>query len=197
MTLVCISYAAEEGGILKMASPKLREFLADRPSATRALNAAISESFSKRTLKLHYFYSDDETQPRAAHFYPADSVVCIVIRENQQPCDEYLCLIYEVLNSQGEKRFQDLAEQAKSGAITKTNFVREIIRQEFEAVKKVKEQLDSLKLEKKEQKTSYFFKRFAECPGDFEGFFTYKPNGARRDPFKVYEELYDSLQKKP
>jgi len=123
--------------------------------------------------------------------------VAILIRENQEPCDEFIGLIYEILNSQGEKRFQELFDEAKSGAVSKTDFVRGIMRQEFETVKKVRGLLENFKLSKKEKSTSYFFNKFSQCPNDFEAYVVYKPKGVTRDQFKEYEQLYDSLQKKP
>ena len=196
--LFCISCPAAESGVLKMASPKLRQFLADHPAALQALTGAISESFSNRTVRLYYFYSDDETVPRAGHYYPEKSSVGIVIRENQEPSDEYISLIFEILNSQGEKRFLDLVEQAKSGAISKTDFVRDLMRQEFQAVKKLRGLIDSFKLSKKEKDTSYFFKKFAECPEDFEAYLSYaRKVSPNRDQTKEYEKAYDSLRKTP
>src|SRR5262245_51555087 len=64
-TLFCGSCAAEEIGIFKTVSPKLKQFLVDHSAASNALVGAISESFSNRTVQLYYFYSDDEAQPRA------------------------------------------------------------------------------------------------------------------------------------
>src|SRR5262245_13438390 len=134
-TLFWISCPAEEAGVPKMASPKLKRFLADHPAASQSLAGAISESFSNRTMMLYYFYSDDETQPRVFHKYPEQSVVLVVVRENQEPCDEFICLIFEILNSQDEKSFKDLSEQAKSGAISKADFSSAAMRQEFLVVK--------------------------------------------------------------
>lgn len=195
--LLSTSCSAEADGVLKMVSPKLKLFLADHSAASRQLVVAISESFTNRTVQLYYFYSDDETRPRALHYYPDESVVGIAIRENQEPCDEYICLFFEVLNSQGEKRFKDLAEQAKAGIVSKKDFVRGIMRQEFQAVMRVRGLLADLKLSAKEKITSYYFKKFADCPDDFEAYLAYKPKGVTRDPIKEYEQSYDSLRQTP
>jgi hypothetical protein len=192
----CIWCSAEESGVLKMVSPKLKQFFADHPAASQTLGGIISESFSNRTVQLYYFYSNDETVPRASHYYPAESAVRIFIRENQEPSDECICLIFEILNSQGEKRFQELIDEAKSGAVSKRDFVRGIMRQEFEAVKRVRGLLKSFKLSKKEISMSYMYNKFAQCPDDFEAYAVYKPKGVTRDQYKEYEQFYDSLQKK-
>jgi len=195
--LICIPCSAEESSILKMVSPKLKQFLADHPAALSALTGAISESLSNRTVNLFYFYSDDESIPRASHHYPAEASVGIVLRENQEACDEYIGLIFEIWNSQGEKRFKDLAEQAKSGVVSKADFVKGIQRQEFQAVQKVRALIAGLKLTDKERDTSYFVKKFVECPDNFEEFLTYKPRGVTRDQSKEYERLYDSIRRAP
>jgi hypothetical protein len=195
--LLSISSSAEDSGILKVVSPKLKQFLAEHSAASQTLVAVISESFSNRTVQLYYFYSDDDARPRALHYYPDDSAVGLLIRENQEVCDEYICLIFEILNSQGEKRFKDLAEQAKSGTVSKKDFARGIMRQEFQAILRVRGLLDGLKLKPKEKSASYYFKKFADCPDDFEKFLTYQPKGVTRDQFKEYEQAYDSLRKAP
>ncbi len=188
------SCSAEDTNFLKTVSPKLKQFLVDHSAASNALVAAISESFSNRTVYLYYFYSDDETRPRALHYYPDDSAVGIMIRENQEPCDEYICLVYEVLNSQGENRFKALFEQARSGAVSKEIFVRGVLHQEFQAVTRVRGLLDGFKLNTKEKSSSYYFKKFSDCPDDFEQFLIYKPKGSARDRVKEYERQYDALK---
>ena len=66
-----------------------------------------------------------------------ESVVLITIRENQQPADEFICLIFEALNSEGEKHFQEIIKRAEPGILSRTNFASEILKVEFEAVKKL------------------------------------------------------------
>jgi len=194
-TLLCISSGAQDSNLLSMVSPKLRRFLADHPAISKLLADAISEAFSDRKARLYYFYSDDESVPRAYHSYPDRSTVSITIRENQRPSDECIALIFEVLNSEGEKHFKVLMKQAQARAISKADFVMEIMRVEFRAVMKTRDLLSKFKLSKKEIAESHYYKRFTQCPSDFEGYLTYKrkvaPNG--RDQAKEYEQLYDSI----
>ena len=196
--LVCISCPAEERGVLRMASPKLKQFIANHPAAAQTLSGALSEAFSNRTVQVHYFYSDDESVPRASHSYPEETLVRIIIRENQEPCDEYICLLFEILNSQGEKRFREIIKEARSKTLSKPGFAREIMRQEFQAVKKVRGLVDRLQLGRSEKEASYFFKKFVECPDDFDAFLSYKRRvSPNRDQTKEYEKAYDSLLKTP
>ena len=44
-----------------------------------------------------------------------------------------MMLIYEMLNSEGEKQFVNLFDQAKAGTVTKEDFIRGILQQEFVA----------------------------------------------------------------
>src|SRR6185295_18820026 len=107
-------------------SPKLRQFLTDHPAAALTLSNTLAEAFTVRTYRIYYFYSDDESIPRAAHTYAGPSTVWITVRENQQPADEFVGILFEALNSEGGQRFGELADLARAGRITKTNFVREV-----------------------------------------------------------------------
>ena len=195
---LCISSPAQVTNIVSIVSPKLRQFLADHSTASKSLSSAFSEAFPTRTVQIYYFYSDDESVARASHYYPDKSVVGILIRENQQPCDECLCLIFEVLNSEGEARFEQLADQAKAWTISRADFVKEIMRQEFQAVKKTQALMGNFKLSPKEITDSYYYNLFIKCPSDFEDFLVYKKKGqVHRDQTKEYEQLYNSLRQTP
>src|SRR5260221_8516873 len=136
--VLCFSSQAQDTNILNVISPKLGRFITEHPEAGGALSNALSDAFVSKKLqsRFYYFYSDDPSAPTALHYYPDKSSVALVIRENQQPCDECICLIFEALNSMGQNRFQDLFERAKTGTISKTNFVREVMGQELQALKK-------------------------------------------------------------
>src|SRR5271167_2793647 len=100
--LSCISSQAQGTNIYSMMSPQLREFLATHPGASKSLSDTFSEAFSNRVVQLYYFYTDDESGPQALHYYLNESSVVIGIRENQEPGDQCYCLIFEILNSEGE-----------------------------------------------------------------------------------------------
>ena len=196
--LLSISCWAQGSNISNTVSPKLRQFLADHPAASRALSNALSEAFASRTVRLYYFYSDDESVARASHSYPDDSAVRIVIRENQEPCDECIGLIFEVLNSEGEKRFAELEQEAKFETLSKADFVKGIMMQEFQAVKKTRELIGNFKLSEKEITASYFYNRLIQCPNEFDEYLAYKKKvSPKRDDVTFYERQYDLLQKTP
>jgi hypothetical protein len=199
--LLCVSSWAQQTNILNSnysVSPKLRQFITDHSAASKLLTDTLSESFSNRTVQLYYFYSDDESIPRAFHYYPDESVVGIVIRENQQPSDEFISLLFEVLNSENEKRFQEITQKAESGALSKANYATEILKTEFEVVKRTRELIRGLNLNKKEISESYLYNRYIECPNKFEDFLSYKKKvSPQRDQIKEYEMQYDSLPKTP
>jgi hypothetical protein len=193
---LCASSPAQEGTILNTVSPKLRQFLTKNPAAFRILTNTLAEAFARRTVQVYYFYSDDESIARAYHYYPDESVVGIVIRENQQPLDEFLCLVFESLNSTGQKSFLELRAKAGSGEISKTAFPREVRRVEFNAIRRTRDLLAGLKLRKGETLKSYFYKRLRDCPDDFEAFLLYnKKVSPQRDATQHYEMMYDLLQK--
>jgi hypothetical protein len=177
-------------------SPGLRAFLTNNPEDFRVLTNILSEAFTNRSVRFYYFYTQDESAPRAEHFYPDVWEVFINIEADQQPADELLSIIFESLNSEGEKHFDELADEARSGTISKTNYALEVVRQEFVAVKRTRDLLGKLTLTKHEIAASHFYKRFSETPERFEDFLDYlkKVNRSRRDLIDQYEEKYDFLR---
>jgi hypothetical protein len=187
---------AEESNFSTKLSPKLRVFLKKHPQAFQTLSNACAEAFPKRAVQVFYFYSEDETVARASHYYPSESVVGIVLRENQEPLDEFISVLYEVLNSRSEARSEDLVRQAESGAISKADFVREMLKTEFTAAAKTHELLVNLKFIKRETAKSGLYTSALECPDRFEDYVAHlKQDTSPRDIIKEYEGKYDMLRK--
>lgn len=193
---LCAASSAQQGDLLNMVSPKLREFLTENPKAFKVLTNTLSEAFSNRTVQVYYFYSDDDSVPRASHYYPDESVVGILIRENQQPLDEFICLLFESINSTSERRFQKVFEKVKSGEISKSDFVKEMNQTEFAAIKRTRDALKGITVSKNEAGKSYYYKRFIECPDGFDDFAAYSKKVAspHRDTTKEWEAKYDLLR---
>src|SRR5438045_3597411 len=98
LLLACSFSRARQSNLVSTISPKLRTLLMEKPAALRAWTNALTEAFSNRTVRLYYFYSDDESEARAFHYYPnqidqAEVIICV--RENQRPSDEFICIFYE------------------------------------------------------------------------------------------------------
>src|SRR6266404_4266178 len=141
-------------------SPKLKLLLAGSPPARTALSNACAGAFSGRTVGLYYFYSDTDAVPRAYHYYPntvGQAAVVICVRENQEPWDELICLVFELLNSKSEKQFGGLFERARAGTITRDEFARAALRFEFEAVKTTREVVRGFPLSRKERQKSHYY----------------------------------------
>jgi hypothetical protein len=190
-----ISCWAQDNNAFKNFSPKLKQFLVGHPLASTALTNVLSEAFGKRKLGIYYFYCDDESVARAAHYYPNPTAVTIIIRENQLPCDECICLLFEVLNSEGEPRFQQLVGMAKTGTISRVDYATEVLKQEFKAVKKTRDLIATFGLSEKEIAGSDYYDHFIHCPDDFDSFLSYRLKASpNQDPLKGYEQYYD-LQK--
>src|SRR5689334_21488411 len=86
-------------------SPKLKALLASNPAARAALSNACAVAFLGRTFTLYYFYSDTDSVARAYHFYPDAAAVVVCVRENQEPWDELICILFELINSKSEEHF--------------------------------------------------------------------------------------------
>jgi hypothetical protein len=175
-------------------SPKLTQFLLGHPAASLALSNVLAEASSERTVQVYYFYTHDETAPKAHHNYLGDSTtVGIFVRENQPAaCDECIGVLFEILKSKGDKRFRELWGQAKSGSISKMDFVTEVKRQEFQAVQAVQNLIRTFDLKAEEIAASSSYRLFMETPKSFEAFLAYSRKVSTGE---TYEELYDRIRK--
>lgn len=189
--LVCINVQGQNSF-----SPKLTQFLISHPAVSLALSNVIAAASSVRTVQIYYFYTHDESAPKARHHYLGDSsTVGIFVRENQPACDECICILFEVLNSKGEKRFKELFEKANSESISKEYFVREMLRQEFQAVKAARNLIRTFDLNREELAESKRYSQFMQVPEDFEGFLAYSQKVSQGGDQKAYEELYEKIKK--
>lgn len=202
LTLLLISAcyadtAASANDLHLMCSPKLRKLLEEHESAAQSLSNAVAEAFSHRSLRLYYMYSTDEAAPPASHYYPDQGVVAILLVENQEPIDEFITLLYEVINSKGEKRFKELCDRAITGDISRTNFAYEVLRMEFKAAKETRDVLRSVSFNKSEISKSHQYTRLALCPDDYVEYLAYteKLGFPKRDPIAEEELKYDSLRR--
>ncbi len=178
-------------------SPKLTEFLLTHPKTSLALSNVFAEASSARVVQIYYFYTGDESAPKARHHYLGDSsTVGIFVRENQSACDECISILFEVLNSKGEKRFRELWGQAEAGSISKKDFVTEIQRQEFQAVRGVQNLIRTFDLKPEEITASSSYRQFMETPESFEAFLAYSRKISKGGNQQNYEELYDRIRKR-
>lgn len=190
---LCISARAQNSF-----SPRLTQFLLGHPATSLALSNVIAQASLERTVQIYYFYTNDESAPKAHHHYMGDSsTVGIFVRENQPVSDECISILFEVLNSKGEKRFRELFEKAKSGGIPKNSFVTEMQRQEFEAVKAARNLIRKFDLKQEEIAESKSYSQFMQAPDGFEGFLVYSRKVSQGGDQKAYEELYDKIRRTP
>jgi len=192
--LLCSLSFANESDVHSAFSPKLRNYLTNNPTALKVLTNAFSEAFAGKTFRLFYFYAEDESQPRAFHTYAEPSAVWISVRENQDVRDELITLLFEVINSKSEEKFRKIAREARMRSVKKSQFAKQVLRIEFDAVKATRDLLRTLDFSEKERADSYYYNRFDQCPDDFEAFLAYsKKVSPKRDALKEYEAKYDSL----
>ena len=196
---MCCSSFAQETNILNAVSPKLKKLLITNPAACAALTNSFAAATAKGSLCLLYFYSENNKAPRAFHYYPhsvgmAEIVLCV--RENQHPWDEFIAIMFELLNSKNEDRFEQLGDRARSGSLSRKEFVHGIMRLEFEAMKATGDVLRKLKPPKKEISGSQYYATFTNYPGNFEGYLAItKANAQGRNPMREYGAQYDALRK--
>ena len=197
--LSCAPVWAARQNFLTTVSPQLKLLMQDHPAAFKTLTNALTESFSNRTVRLYYFYSEDEAEAKASHFYPNQAGgpdVVLAIQENQKTWDEYICLHFEIINCQGEKRFARILEKARDGTIGRTQFAREILKIEHDATKLTRDLILKFGLKKEDTFLSDYYRKFAECPDDFEESLAYARKASpKRNALKDYEASYDAFRK--
>src|SRR5271157_5475011 len=89
-----------------------------------------------------------------------------------------------------------MSQNAYSGTITREKFAKVILRYEFEATTNTRSILLALKFGTNEIADSDYYRRFIECPTNFNGFQKYsKKTSHDRDVMREYELKYDSLRK--
>jgi len=195
--LLSLSAVAQKVNLFSEFSPKLRQFVTDHPAAGTAMSTLLSEAFPGRRVQVLYYYGENKNQGGTYHYYPTESSVVIVIREDQSPSDECISLLYELLHSAGEKHLAELASQARSGTLSKADFVKGMLQEQFQAAKRMRDMLGDLKLSKKEMAKSNYYGRFIRCPNDLAGFLNYAESlspGEGRSTQDFYERQYDSLR---
>lgn len=193
--LLGTSARAQKNELASSFSPNLQKFLKEHPENLQTLTSVLSEAFTNRSVRLYYFFSDDPNRLVAEHFYLDYGQVVIALKANQPPTEEFLEIIFEAVNSEGEKRFEELMSQASTGSISRTNFAVEIFRQEFKATVRTRDLIGKLKFTRKEKSKSFYYKGFLEAPDNFEDFIAYvKRVSPKRDWRKDYETKYDILR---
>jgi len=187
---------AEEDSLLDMTSTKLHDFIQAHPGTLELATNTFSSALQGKTVMLSYFYTKDDSKPRAYHYYPSDSAVGICVRENQPPLDEFISLVFEVLNSRGERQFKEIYLKAEKGEITRETFAQEILKVEFEAMKDMRVFLGKVNVDEKDKDGSYFYNLILKCPADFKDFPSYSVKvSIHGNPVERLEAVYDSLQK--
>ncbi len=199
LTLLCAPSWAQSSNATSEVSPKLKKFLSDNPQVANLFTNAVSSASSNRTIQIFYFYSDNESEARSFHFYPNAAglpEVMLCVRENQTPLDEFITVFFEIQNSKRENYFQNLEQEAYYGTISREQFAKEVLQNEFQATTNVRSTLLSLKLQTNDIVNSDYYQSFKECPTNFEGFLKFsKEASPDRDVMKEYESKYDSFRK--
>jgi hypothetical protein len=193
LALECLGLHAQE-----QFSPKLSQFLVAHPAASAALSNVLWEARSVRPVHIYYFYASAQVHLPTTHRYFQDSsAVGIFVRENQSPCDECIDILFEALNLKGEKRFMALFDQARSGRISRGDYVKEMQRQELQAVVATKKLITNFNLSQAEAAESWNYRAFTQTPTEFEKFIDYSNKVSQGQDQKYYEQQYDALRGKP
>lgn len=196
ISTLCSAQVPEKRVNMAAFSPSLRRFLAKHSGDSQVLSNILAEAFSNRYSLVFYFYTDDPSAPQAEHYYPTQGEVMITIRAGLEPADEYLSLIFECVNSEGEPRFEQLISQANAGTISRADFAAEMTKQELVALRRTRDLLKSLQFTREEKSASLLYKHLKNTPDTYDEFLTYcKAQSPPMDWLTGYEQQYDILRK--
>ena len=192
---ICSSIAQFDN-VERRESPGLKEFTGLHPKAAQILRNKLAEAFSNRTVKLYYFYPATNSEPTAFHYYPNTTGledVFICVSESQKPIDQYISLLFEVINSKRATKLLKLWEDGCAGAISAETYATEVTRLEFESLKETRNLLSTLDIESPALAGSRERQKYGHLP---EGFDDYLASVKKDSPdtLRRYENQIDKMK---
>jgi hypothetical protein len=184
------------GSFIDSLSPKLQLFLKQHSSISNSFVESSREVLQTRRVQLYYFYAADPSVPPATHYDAAVNSTAIVVKENQEPLDECVCILFELINSTHESQFSQVVKKAYSGELSKSEFAKELLKIEFSSTIKVQKLLKTEKFESQETKSAEHYNRLLACPTKFDDYLKFIETTPSRNPVKEYESQYEDLVKR-
>ncbi len=180
------------------ATESYEQFLADRPSvaallATRdSLRLWIARELAGTTTGLVTVW--DPAEPvsgrKAEHDYVAQpGAVVFRVSERQSTWDQVAGMVFELHNAMGHETFEEIHQRALRGEINKSQFVQQVLEQEFVALRKTQVFLARhLSGESPRVRENRLISRLLNASPSLD---EHMRGLARADFIKFYEELYD------
>jgi hypothetical protein len=186
--------------LVQMFSPKVREFIEHHDEVNRPLTDIFTNmswrATSIRNIRVYYFYTEDVAAAPAYYYMDGRDHLVIAVSESQKPVDELIEIVFEMIDSEREHKWQEIWQQATQGRIGRKDFADAMVKEEFAAYPKTRAFVNRLRLNKQEMAESVYFQHFAEAPEDLGAFMSYMKEASSkgRDAFKEFEAKYDALQ---
>ncbi len=118
-------------------------------------------------------------------------VINIRVSSTLTPLDQVACLVYEAINAQNEKLFTAITEEAHEGAMTKSEFILNILRLEHKSLKKTLAFLSNQSPYKDiDLSQTIFYSKMSGTPEEFDAFIEYL-HRIKRDEYDVFEHYSD------
>jgi tetratricopeptide (TPR) repeat protein len=193
LTMLTKSVKADTSSdFLKTLSPELQQFLRENDSASKYLAGILEVQLRVRAFTV--IYTTNYFGSTACHVNKRPDLAEIWLSKGEEPLDEYLSLVYELLNSSHEEKFRNVREQASAKKISRRDFIREFIKIEQEAHLKLKADLRKLALSDKDIASSRQYELQLKMPDTFEEFYLGCKNVSDDwSPARDYSQMYDSL----
>ena len=121
----------------------------------------------------------------------------IAVRENQHPLDEYISILFEILNSANEESFSKLARDAERGKVARSEFPLKALAIEHRTVSQTRDLIRTVPLEEADIVDSQLYYSFLKSPDGFDEFVAYvQSNQGRRNALQEYSNQYDANVKR-
>lgn len=121
----------------------------------------------------------------------------IVVRKNQHALDEYVSILFEMINSINEASFLKLARDAETGKVSRSEFSLRALEIEHSSVCQTRDLIARLAFAEQDIGDSELYYSFLESPNGFRDFVAYiQRTGSRIDAVQVYLDQYDANMKR-
>jgi hypothetical protein len=104
--------------LIKVLSPKVREFISRHGEVNQILvDVFMDQPPPNHDMRLYYFYTEDVAAAPAYYYWMGSNHVVIAVSESQKPVDEFIEIIFEMINSERDQKWQQLSQEAAHGRI--------------------------------------------------------------------------------
>ena len=183
-------YALQQISAFAQSRPAVKPIIAEGKEIHQFMEKAFSGTYT--SVPLAWDPAEPNDNAYAEH-KPSVNRKFINIRVSSAltPLDQVACLVYEAINAQNEKQFTAITTEAHEGAMTKSEFILNILRLEHKSLKKTLAFLSNQSPYKDiDLSQTIFYSKMSGTPEEFDAFIEYL-HRIKRDEYDVFEHYSD------